>query len=178
MNLPNMSKYPQNHLEIPQVPVAVLAMDNIGHLPITSKRNQWALTAICMPTPYVFAILMKEKAEESVVQTYLSGTSTHKGGSIAILSDNGTEFKNADPIDACKKLSIKRLYSNPFHPQGNSRIEKVQYFLKITLKFLDSNNLEWVNYFHLLVTAPIFPSSNGTEPPSDLCLAMNQQKGN
>ena len=30
-NLPNMAKYPQKHLEIPEIPVAVLVMDNIGH---------------------------------------------------------------------------------------------------------------------------------------------------
>ena len=38
---------------------------------------------------------MKEKSTENVVQAYLSGIITHKGGSIAIPSDNGTEFKNS-----------------------------------------------------------------------------------
>ena len=37
--LPNMVKYPQQHLEIPHVPMAVLAMDFIGHLPITSRGH-------------------------------------------------------------------------------------------------------------------------------------------
>ena len=40
------------------------------------------------------SILMKERSAENVVQTYLSGISVHKGGSIAVLSDNGTQFKN------------------------------------------------------------------------------------
>ena len=52
--------------------------------------QQWAFTAICMYASYVFAILMKEKSAENVVQAYLSGIFAHKGGSIAILSDNGT----------------------------------------------------------------------------------------
>ena len=37
---------------------------------------------------------MKEKSAESVMQAYLSGIFAHKGGSIAILISNGTEFKN------------------------------------------------------------------------------------
>ena len=37
----------------------VLAVDTIGHFPITSKVNRLALTAICLHTSYVFAIPMK-----------------------------------------------------------------------------------------------------------------------
>ena len=40
-----------------------------------------------------FAVPMEEKSTENVVQAYLSGILAHKGGSMAILSDNGTEFK-------------------------------------------------------------------------------------
>ena len=63
---------------------------------------------------------------------------------MAILSDNGTEFKNPVLTDACEQLGIKRLFSKPFHPQGNLRIENVHNSLDRTLsKFLDSSNLEW-----------------------------------
>ena len=61
-NLPRMAKYSQTHLEIPQVPMAVLAMDTIGHLPVTSRGHLWAITAIYMHMSCVFAIPMKEKA--------------------------------------------------------------------------------------------------------------------
>ena len=61
----------------------------------------------------------------------------------------------------------ERLYLNPFHPQVNSRIENVHYFLKRTLtKFLDSSNLDWDElipfscYYY-----NIFLGRNGTEPP-------------
>ena len=37
---------------------------------------------------------MKEKVTENVMEAYLSSAFAHKGGSIAILTDNGTEFKN------------------------------------------------------------------------------------
>ena len=116
-HMPNMATYPQ-HLEIPQLPMAVITTDTIGHLPITSKCNRWALTAIILYTSYMLTILMKEKSAENVGQVYLSGILAHKGRSVAILSDNGTEFKNKVLNDECDQLGIKRLFSNPFHPQG------------------------------------------------------------
>ena len=36
---------------------------------------------------------MKKRSAENVVQAYLSGIFTNKGGSIATLSDNGTDSK-------------------------------------------------------------------------------------
>ena len=67
---------------------------------------------------------MKEESAENVIQAYLSGILAHKGGSVAILSDNGTEFKNKAVNEACDQFGTKRIFSNTFQPQGNSRIEK------------------------------------------------------
>ena len=117
-HLPNMAKYPQQHLEMPLIPMTVLAIESIGHLPITSKGNRWALKAICLHTSDVFAILMKEKLVENIVQAYLSSILAHKCGSVAILSANETEFKNKVLNEACNQLVIKRLFSNPFPPQA------------------------------------------------------------
>ena len=90
-----MATYPQQHLEIPQIPMAVLVIDTIGYLPITSKHNRWDVIAICLHTSDVFLILMKDKSAENVIQAPLSGVLAHKCGSAAILSDNGTEFKKS-----------------------------------------------------------------------------------
>ena len=66
-----MAKYPQKNLEIPQVQMALVAMDTILHLPVPSRGHQWALTATCMQMSYVLAIPMKEKSAENVVIAYL-----------------------------------------------------------------------------------------------------------
>ena len=90
--------------------MAVLAKDTIGHLPITSKVN------VCFYTSYLLTVPMKEKSAENVVQAYLSGILSQKVGSGAIISDNGTEFKNKVSNEVCYQLGIKRSFSNPFHP--------------------------------------------------------------
>ena len=77
-HLPNMERYPQQHLEVPKIPMAVLAMDTIGHLPVTSIGNRWVLMAICQHNSYVFTVPMNKKSAESVVQAYVSGFSPTK----------------------------------------------------------------------------------------------------
>ena len=135
-----MAWYPQQYLEVPQSPMAVLPMDTIGHLPITSKGNRWALTAICLHTSYMFAVPMKEKFAENVVQAYLYGILAHKVESVAILCDiSSTEFRNKVLNEVCDQLDIKRLFSNQSHPKGNAKVENVYNFLKSTLIiFLDN----------------------------------------
>ena len=89
-----MARYPQQHLEVLNIPMAMLAMDPIGHLPITSSGNRWVLMAIFLHNPYVLTVPMKEKSVENIVQAYLSGIFSHKCGSVVILNNNGKEFKN------------------------------------------------------------------------------------
>ena len=105
-----MAKYPQQHLQVLKILIAVLAVDTLGHLPITSKDYRWALTAICLHMSYVFAVLMKEKSVEKVVLAYLSGILVHKGRSVAILSNNGTGSKNIVLNEVCDQLDIKRVF--------------------------------------------------------------------
>ena len=94
---------------------------------------------------------MKKKSVEKVVQAYLSGILTHKGGNVAILSDNGTEFKNKVLNEVCDQLGIKRLFANPFHPQGNEKVENIHNFLKRTLTIVCWTTAisSGMNSFHL-----------------------------
>ena len=103
---------------------------------------------------------------ENAVQVYLSGILAHKGGSVAILSDNGTEVKNKVLNKVCDQLGIKRLFSNLFHQKDNAKVENVHNFLKRTLtKFLDSSHLAWDELPFACYCYNIFPGSNGPECP-------------
>ena len=63
--------------------------------------------------------------------------------SLYILQDNGTEFKNDHLISTFESLGIKQIYSNPFYPKGNGRVENVHNFLKRTIsKFMHNRTLE------------------------------------
>ena len=87
-----MTRYPKQHYEIPQILMAVLATDTIGHLPITSKGNRWVVTTICLDTSYMITVLMKEKSAENIVQANLSGILAHKGESVAMAKSLKTRY--------------------------------------------------------------------------------------
>ena len=54
------------------------------------------------------------------IQEILPKTSCSK----FILQDNGTKFIIKQLVYVFNPLGIKCIYSNPFYPQGNGRIEK------------------------------------------------------
>ena len=64
--------------------------------------------------------------------------------SLYILQDNGNKIQNDYSVSTFESLGIKRIYSNPFYPKGNGRIENVHNFLKrTTIKFMHNSTLEW-----------------------------------
>ena len=49
-----------------------------------------------------------------------------------ILSDNGMEFKNTLMDHVLKQLDIERIFSAPYHPQSNGKLEVFHKYLKPT----------------------------------------------
>ena len=60
-----------------------------------------------------------------------------------ILQDNGMEFKNKQLMSVFDILGVKRIYSSPYYPRGNSRIKNVHNFLKCTVaNFMHGSQLK------------------------------------
>ena len=51
-----------------------------------------------------------------------------------IVSDNGTEFRNNLMDQVLKQLGIEQIFSAPYHPQSNGKLEVFHKYLKPTLK--------------------------------------------
>ena len=66
-------------------------MDLIGEFhPPTSCGHCYALTAVCMLTGFTWCVPLKTKTAEEVVKAYMDHIYCSFGGSIKILTDNGT----------------------------------------------------------------------------------------
>ena len=82
-----------------------------------------------MLTGYTFCIPLKTKTAAEVVKAYVHNVYAKFGGSLKILSDNGTEFKNQLFTDVATKLGVEyKIYTPPYHPQSNGRIEGFHHF--------------------------------------------------
>ena len=84
-----------------------------------------------MLTGYVFCIPLKSKQANEVLQAYIDNVYAKFGGSLKILSDNGTEFKNKLFEQIAKELGVKhKMYTAPYRPSSNGHIEGFYRFLK------------------------------------------------
>ena len=138
-------KYTTLHFNVATFPMQFISMDLIGEFhPPTTKGMRYALTVICMLTGYVFCIPLKTKTAEEVLQAYIDNVYSKFGGSIKILSDNGTEFKNKIFEQVAKELGVVyKLYTPPYHPASNGRIEGFHAFLKVCISKHIAPQLEW-----------------------------------
>ena len=146
-------------------------MDIIGEFhPPTSKGKRCALTIICMLTRYVFCIPLKTKTADEVLQAYIDNMYSKFGGSLKILSDNGTEFTNKIFEQVAKELGVVyKLYTPPYHPASNGRIEGFYAFLKACISKHVSPQLEWDDLVPLACAAYNFmPNKHSKESPSFL----------
>ena len=133
------------NFDVATFPLQFISMDLIGEFhPPTTKGKRYALTVICMLTGYVFCIPIKTKTTEKVLQVYINNVYSKFGGSIKILSDNGTGFKNKIFEQVAKELGVMyKLYTPPYHPASNGRIEGFHAFLKACILKHISPRLEW-----------------------------------
>ena len=122
-----------------------ISMDLIGEFhPPSSKGNRYALTVICMHTGFVFCIPLKTKSAEDVVRAYIDRVYSQLGGSEKVLTYNGTEFKNKLINEVSEQLGVKhKIYSQPYRPQSNGRIESFHYFLKACILKHITPQIEW-----------------------------------
>ena len=97
-----------------------------------------------MLTGYVFCVPLKTKTAEEVIQAYIDNVYSMFGGSLKMLSDNGTEFKNRMFEQISKELGLEyKLYTPPYHPASNGRIEGFHAFLKACIAKHITPQLEW-----------------------------------
>ena len=126
-------------------PMEFVCIDLIGEFyPPSSKGNRYTLTAVCMLTGFTFCIPIKNKTAQEVVTAWRNHISFPFGVCRKLLTDNGTEFKNDLFSQVAEQLGVERkIYTPPYRPQSNGRIEGFHNFLKSCLVKHISKNREW-----------------------------------
>ena len=85
-----------------------ICIDLIGKFhPLTSHGHHYALTAAFMLTGFTWCVPLKTKTAEEVTKAYMDHIYSNFGGSIKILTDNGTEFKNKLFKEVIEKLGTE-----------------------------------------------------------------------
>ena len=116
---------------------------------------------------YIFCVPLKTKTAEEVIQAYIDHVYYKFGGSLKMLSDNGTEFKNEVFEQVAKELGVEyKLYTLPYHPASNGWIEGFHAFLKACIAKHVMPQLEWDVIMPLACAAYNFiPNEHSKESP-------------
>ena len=118
-----------------------------------------------MLTGFTWCIPIKLKKAADVARAYMQQIYSVLGGSMKILTDNGTKFKNEVFRDVLQKLGTEKLiHSPPYRPQSNGRIEGFHRYLKACIAKHMRNGLEWDQIMAMATAAyNYFPNMSAKE---------------
>ncbi len=129
------------------IPFRRVAVDLIGPIQPRSKQgNKYILTVVDYATRYPEAKALANIDTESVAEALIEIFS-RIGFPRELLSDQGTQF-TSDVMRAVSRLvSIRQLFTTPYHPICNGLVEKMNGTLKTILKRLCAERPEdWDRY--------------------------------
>ena len=112
------------------IPFDKVAIDLIGPLhPVTNRGKRYILTVVDYATRYPEAVPLEKIDTESIAEA-LIGIFSRVGFPREILSDNGAQFVSQVMKEVTRLISVKQLFSSPYHPMANGLCEKFNGTLK------------------------------------------------
>ena len=122
-----VQQYPLQMMEIPDRPFDKIAIDLVTDCETSTSGNKHILTIIDHLTGWPEAFPIPDKSSDTIVATLINHYLPVHMCPRYILLDNGTEFKNNLMDQVLQQLGIDRIFSAPYHPQSNGKLEVLYY---------------------------------------------------
>ena len=147
-------KVPLVKMPIVNEPFSRVAIDLVGPItPASQRGHRYILTIIDLATRFPEAIPLRNIDTVSVSEALLD-VFCRVGVPHEILSDNGTQFTSDLMQEINKLLSIKAIYTSPYHAQCNGTVERLNGTLKSILKKVCSDKpKDWDRYINIALFA-------------------------
>ena len=140
--------------EIPEHPFDKIAMDLVAEFETSSSGNKDILTIIDHLTGWLEAFPIPDISVDTIVSTFINNYLPVHMCPRYIPLDNDTEFKNHLMDHVFQQLGIEHVFSAPYHPQSNRKLEVFHKYLNPTLKELckkDKSN--WDKYINQVLAS-------------------------
>lgn len=126
-------------------PNDIWQMDLIDMRKYSDKGYNWILTVVDLFSKYLFAVQLKQKTDDEVVQALESILKQNKPKKIQ--SDNGPEFKNKLMHELLKQYKVFQYFGRTYTPQSQGAVERVNRTLKelIFAGFIRGGFASWVS---------------------------------
>ena len=153
--------------EIPDRPFDKIANDLVTECETSTSSNKHILSIIVHLSGWTEAFAIPDKSADTIVATFINEYLPVHMCPQYILSDNGTEFKNNLMDQLLHQLGIDRIFSAPYHPQSNGKLEVFHKYFKPSLKKLcEKAPTNWDKYLNqVLASYRITPNLATVESP-------------
>ena len=141
------------------------AIDLVTDCETSTSGNKHILTIIDHLTGWPEAFPIPNKSADTKVATLINHCLPVHMCPRYILSDNGAGHNLMDQV--LQQLGIDRIFSAPYHPQSNGKLEVFHKYLKPTLKKLcEKDPANWDKYINqVLASYRITPNLATAESP-------------
>ena len=159
--------YPLQMMEILDRPFDKIGIDLITECETSTSGNKHILTIIDHLTRWPEAFSIPDKSADTIASIFLNEYLPVHMWPWYILSDNGMEFKNSLMDQVVEQLGIDRIFSAPYHPQSNGKLQVFHKYLKPMLKKLCKKDpANWDKYLNqVLASYRIIPNLATMETP-------------
>ena len=140
---PRKPALPLQKMELIGTPFQKVAVDIIGPLHMTPRKNRFILTLVDYATRWPEAIPLKSTTSEDIANALMS-IFNRMGIPEEILSDNASNFTSQMMHDVLTVLKASQRTTTAYHPQSNGLCERFNGTLKTMLKKATIDNpSEW-----------------------------------
>ena len=135
-------------------PWQTVSIDILGPLPKTDEGYTNIIVMVDHFTNWVEMIPLKNIKSETVVNSVFDNWIARYGCPKAILTDQGTNFESNLFKHICKRMGIKKLKTTAYHPQTNSKVERLNRFIAAGLSmYVNKDQKNWAHHLQAVAFA-------------------------
>ena len=126
-------------------PLEKVAVDILGPLPVTEKGNKYIPVVTDYFTRWVEAYPVPNQEASTVAQKLVDEFFCRFSSPTQLHSDQGRQFELSLIQEVCKLLNIRKSRTTPYHPAGDSLVERFNRTLLHMLCTTVQDHNDWEN---------------------------------
>jgi hypothetical protein len=143
---------PMKHYEV-GLPLEEICIDLAGPFPISDTENRYCLIIVDSFSKWMEAYPIKNMEAKTVAETLMQEFVSRFGLPFWIKSDQGRQFESELFQELCNIMEVEHKTSTAFHPQGNSRVERMVKVVTNLLSAFCQSQKTWDKNLPLLTLA-------------------------
>ncbi|CAF5031420.1 unnamed protein product, partial [Rotaria sp. Silwood1] len=138
----------------PDGPNQLIGIDFCGPFPTTPQDNRYVLCLTDYYTKFVTAVALPTCSAPITANAIFKEFICHYGVPKAIITDQGTSFKNQLMQSISKLIGYHHIFCTPYHPQSNGQVERFNAtFVTQLAKLTDDELNNWEEYLCSIIFA-------------------------